>query len=111
MQDQLQCEVCGMWFNENQNTSGIKGFDGGVAVLCGLHHETSKIVAKDGEVNWHAMSYATILLNAERPSIRTEPEKWADWDPLGRLVELYEECAADPQWQQLDQERRRRLSA
>ncbi|MBM4319895.1 MAG: hypothetical protein FJ125_08025 [Deltaproteobacteria bacterium] len=88
----LHCDLCGSEIEQNYNESGIVGRYGPVAVLCTLHYHAARQVAVDGVFNWQAMCNADIQLNRERPSLLREPEKWSDWDPLGRLVELYQEA-------------------
>ncbi|MDY0060657.1 MAG: hypothetical protein RBU45_12675 [Myxococcota bacterium] len=92
------CEVCGSYLEENYNETGLIGRYGRVAELCTLHHPAAaEMLRRHGGVNWRAMNRATSLMNQERPNAIREPERWADFLPYERLLELYEEeIARDP---------------
>jgi len=98
---EYQCFVCGDVLRQNLNDSGFAQPDGKLMTLCGLHHEAAKLLTADSDLDWLVMSHATVRLNLERPSLIREPEKYSQWDPLGRLVELYRECLANPEMRRM----------
>jgi hypothetical protein len=88
-----QCDVCGRINETNQNFYHLTDLNGKPLKLCGLHAEAGKIIAKDNKIDCRIMRFATLRLNKLRPNIRTEPEKWVDWDPLDTLVTLYHDVS------------------
>ena len=88
----LRCEICGTDLTENLNETGIPGETGEMATLCSLHHSALRRVVSSGrKVNWPAMTRATVRLNRERPASIDDDTAWSRWQPLDRLVQLYEE--------------------
>ena len=78
----------------NLNESGLPGEDGQVAVLCSLHHITIRqLVARDGRLNWTAMMLATARLNRECPTSIDDDAAWSRWEPVDRLIQIYDQLA------------------
>lgn len=92
-----QCDICGRILDDDINEEGLKDYFEEKMTLCQLHYETIKRVAPDGKYNFIAMLHATLKLNKLRPSLKNEPEKWIDWDPLNKLIEIYNEKIKDPE--------------
>lgn len=95
MASALRCDVCGSRLEVNLNESNLVGRYGPVATLCTLHHAAGRRVAVEGKFNWRAMNLATLRLNKERPQEDDPDEKWVNWEPLDRLVELYQQIVAE----------------
>lgn len=85
----MDCDVCGRDIDRNYNRGGIKGRYSPVAKLCFLHAEAALQIAENGVVNWLAMAHATVRLRQEEPNLFEESDRYAEWDPLPRLVALY----------------------
>jgi hypothetical protein len=94
----LTCDVCNDFLLDNLNASGIIGRYGTVATLCTLHHAVAAdVMARHGKVNWRALAWATIRLSQIRPNALKEPDRWAEFMPVDRLNEIYEdEIVQDP---------------
>jgi hypothetical protein len=85
----LDCDVCGREVSQNFNTARIAGRYSPVAVLCHLHACASEAVAVGRVVNWTAMAHATIWLRQQEPNLFEDPDAYASWSPLPRLIALY----------------------
>jgi hypothetical protein len=94
----LTCDVCNDFLLDNLNASGIIGRYGTVTTLYTLHHAVAAdVMARHGKVNWRALAWATIRLSQIRPNAMKEPDRWAEFMPVDRLNEIYEdEIAQDP---------------
>ncbi len=87
----VTCDICGRVLDSDQNVYGVTDENGRVLSLCGLHAETSIRVEETRRIDFLTMVRATLRLDAIRPSLKREPEKWVDWHPLEELVRLYRE--------------------
>ncbi len=102
----IQCDVCGAFLDEDLNELGFRDGTGKLMQLCALHHAAARDVSPDGaEVNWLAMKRAVARLDLERPDAQRDPVAFGHWDPLARVVALYQDAAADPdvqaRWQRM----------
>lgn len=90
------CVFCGMRLDNNENATGLTYPDGLVVTMCSIHHEVAcRVKEQYGEVNWCALSAASLVVVQERPHWR-DVEKWIRRDPVKRLLELYPQFEADP---------------
>ncbi|MBN2079049.1 MAG: hypothetical protein JW838_08780 [Spirochaetes bacterium] len=87
----VTCDICGRVLDSDQNFYGVTDENGRILSLCSLHAETSIRVEETRRIDFLTMMKATLRLDAIRPSMKKEPEKWVDWHPLEELVRLYRE--------------------